>query len=136
MAIFIISRVNALNILICFKGFLDYLQPELFDANHIEAKSVCLNCTNINNSCFEGVYIRGVCAKKSYTKKAYINNSDPDDTCTKDNCNRKTYTKNIFASNIYAKDDSIENADVEMIFIRDNFSIDAYIKAVTCFGYG
>lgn len=49
--------VNASNILICFKGFWDYLQLELFDAKNTDARNACIGVVSADSICARDVYI-------------------------------------------------------------------------------
>lgn len=80
LAISVTPIVNTSNMLICSRGFLDCLQPKLFDAKDIDARGAYPGCTCTGVSCFEGAcgksaYIGNACVKNTCIEAGHCSNS-------------------------------------------------------------
>ncbi len=64
--------VNKSNILICFGGFLGFLQLGSFSAKSIDLRHACTGCTFAEPSCFGGACTWDNCAKGTCVENACI----------------------------------------------------------------
>lgn len=112
-AIFITLIVNLSDMLIYSKGFLDCLQPELFNAKGIDVGGTCSNYICAKGFYFEDTYTKNAYTKSVYIKNAYIKIVNTDDICIIDTYIRKACIRSACIDNIYEKVISIEDAYIK-----------------------
>lgn len=130
LAILITPIVNALNILTCFKGFLNCLQLESFDNKGINVGRTCLNCIYIRISYFRNAYTRGAYTKSICTRNICITGDGIKGICIMDTYIRRVCIKNACIDSIYIKSAGIKGASIKKTLIKNIYARATYFSSV------